>query len=189
MIAAALLERHHRTTAAEVRRPAGPMDEQRFRAFHRRTCGPLWAYLSRACGDRSLADDLTQESYLRFLGSSFEPESDLHARRYLFRIASNLLRDRLRRRRHEGPPPEGAVEPRTPALEPGERIDLDRALRGFKERDRQVLWLCHVEGVPHHEIAEMLGLAPASVRVIAFRARKKLARILRAEPPATGSKP
>ena len=43
------------------------MDEDTFRGFYHRTSGMLWAYLSRATGDPSAADDLLQESYYRLL--------------------------------------------------------------------------------------------------------------------------
>jgi DNA-directed RNA polymerase specialized sigma24 family protein len=45
------------------------MDEEAFRAFYSRTAGMLWAYLARATGDASAADDLLQEAYYRILRS------------------------------------------------------------------------------------------------------------------------
>jgi RNA polymerase sigma-70 factor (ECF subfamily) len=43
------------------------MDEEAFRAFYDRTARSVWSYLARITGDRTLADDLLQESYYRFL--------------------------------------------------------------------------------------------------------------------------
>ena len=43
------------------------MNSERFAAFYERSARPLWAYLARVSGDPSLADDLMQESYVRFL--------------------------------------------------------------------------------------------------------------------------
>ena len=51
--------------AARATEPA--MDSDRFAAFYERSSRPLWAYLARASGDPALADDLMQESYVRFL--------------------------------------------------------------------------------------------------------------------------
>jgi RNA polymerase sigma-70 factor (ECF subfamily) len=49
----------------------------------------------------------------------------------------------------------------------------------MRPRDRQLLWLAHAEGYSHREIAEITGLASASVRLLLFRARRKIARLLR----------
>ena len=53
----------------------------------------------------------------------------------------------------------------------------------LRPRDRQLLWLAHAEGYSHREISEITGLGEASVRLLLFRARRKLARMLR-EPTA-----
>ena len=47
--------------------------------------------------DPALADDLTQESYVRFLCADHPKDGEVAARRYLFQIATNLLRDHWRR--------------------------------------------------------------------------------------------
>src|SRR3954469_23824030 len=75
------------------------MDEETFRAFYDRTARQVWAYLARITGDRTLADDLLQESYYRFLRAEHAFSSDSHRRNYLFRIATNLAHDTHRRGR------------------------------------------------------------------------------------------
>src|SRR5690348_2768914 len=79
------------------------MQSDAFAAFYERSARPLWAYLARVSGDPALAEDLLQESYIRFLSADAPRTSDLDgevaARRYLFRIATNLLRDHWRRLR------------------------------------------------------------------------------------------
>ena len=75
------------------------MDEEAFRGFYDRTSRMLWAYLERLTGDRQSADDLLQESYYRFLRSGATLDGEAHRRHYLFRIATNLVRDRIRRSR------------------------------------------------------------------------------------------
>src|SRR5215475_10829184 len=75
-----------------------PMDNDAFAAFYERTARPVWTYLARVSGNSTLADDLLQETYLRFLGASV-PDGELACRHYLFRIATNLLRDHWRCRK------------------------------------------------------------------------------------------
>ena len=160
------------------------MDSDAFAAFYGRSARPLWAYLARVSGDPALADDLMQESFVRFLTASrpeFSPaEGEVAARRYLFRIGSNLLRDHWRR-----PAPVSFDEfseeifssPDRSAQAESQAI-LGPALAQMRPRDRQLLWLAHAEGYSHREIAQITGLAGASIRLLLFRARRKIARIL-----------
>lgn len=161
------------------------MDEAAFQAFYERTARPLWAYVVRTTGDPTLAEDLVQEAFYRFLRSGFTGTGPEHRKNYLYRIATNLMRDRLRSRRPlssanrleeltEGstvtPPERAGTELRT---------DLARLLGHLEPRERRLLWLAHAEGLAHREVAEILGVRAASVRVMLFRARKKLAGLLR----------
>jgi RNA polymerase sigma-70 factor, ECF subfamily len=157
------------------------MDEETFRGFYTRTATMLWAYLSRATGDPSAADDLLQETYYRFLRARAEFENDAHRRRYIFRIATNLVNDRFRRPRLEQSPlpDEGQLEAAgNLAAETVQRTDLQRAMARLKPRERDMLWLAYGQGSTHEEIAGTLGLRTGSIKPMLFRARKKLARIL-----------
>ena len=60
------------------------------------------------------------------------------------------------------------------------QILLEPALRQMKPRERQMLWLAHAEGYSHREIAQVMGLDAASIRLLLFRARRKIAALLRA---------
>ena len=73
------------------------MDEADFRAFYDRTARALWAYLYRLTRDGGRADDLLQETYYRFLRTTDAPADPAHRRNYLYRIATNLVRDEARR--------------------------------------------------------------------------------------------
>src|SRR5438477_5799616 len=125
-------------------RPSVNQDD--FRVFYNRTNRPLWAYLLRVSRRRDVADDLLQESYCRFLAARLPEMDAAESRSYLFRIATNLLRDRWRR----GDLPEtvGATEPSCED-DPETRTDVRRALGQLKPRERQLLWLAHVEGFDH----------------------------------------
>jgi len=163
------------------------MDEDAFRLFYERTARPVWAYLSRMSGDAKLADDLLQETYYRFLRANVSLESDAHRRNYLFRIATNLVRDLRRRPRvAESPLADGIgdgehADPQSADAADGavRRLDLARSMARLKPRERELLWLAYAQGSSHKEIAETLGLKSASIKLLLFRARRRLAGLLR----------
>ena len=156
------------------------MDAEAFAGFYERSARQLWAYLARVSGDAALAEDLMQESYLRFLCAAPPHDGEVAARRYLFRIASNLLCDHWRRPGvvsieelpdHLLTRSDGSTEMETRAL-------LGPAMARMRPRDRQLLWLAHAENYSHREIAEITGLGVTSIRLLLFRARRKMARLL-----------
>ena len=171
------------TTVAEGESAlAMSMTEEAFRSFYDRTARAVWGYLSRLTGDPALADDLLQDAYYRFLRAGGQYENDAHRRNSLFKIATNLARDAARRRRvmpffvadssHEIASKEdvaGRVQRTT---------DVGRALESMKPRERAMLWLAYAEGSSHQEIAAALGVKTASVKLLLFRARRRLAGIL-----------
>jgi RNA polymerase sigma-70 factor (ECF subfamily) len=164
------------------------MDEDSFRVFYERTARPVWAYLSRMTGDARLADDLLQETYYRFLRSGSTHENEAHRRNYLFRIATNLVHDHRRKPRAERVEmTEGidAADARQDgragnvAERTARRLDLARAMGRLKPRERDMLWLAYANGSSHQEIADALGLKRASIKLLLFRARRRLANLLR----------
>ena len=155
-------------------------DAESFEAFYERTHGGLWRYLRRVGGDPSLADDLVQESYLRFLRQTRLPQDSRQQTAYLYTIASNLLHDRWRKsQRQQERNRFELAQPREIPETTGLGRDLNVAFDELSQRDRALLWLAYVEGYDHREIATVLGLASASIRVLLFRARKRAAQILR----------
>lgn len=165
------------TAKAEAPDESLAMDEESFRFIYERTARPLWAYLARVSGDPALADDLLQECYCRFLALTNPPQEEAHRKNYLFRMATNLLRDHWRAIQRHG---ETAIETADMPSQDHEvtnvplRSDLGSALAKLKPRERQLLWLAYAEGASHREIAKASGMREASVRPLLFRARKKL---------------
>ena len=173
--------------AAADAESAFQMDEEAFRLFYERTARPVWAYLSRMSGNARLADDLLQETYYRFLRANVAHESEAHRRNYLFRIATNIVRDHRRRPRIDeshlagGCDSADRIDPQSADAAAGavRRLDLARSMARLKPRERDLLWLAYAQGSSHKEIAETLGLKTASVKLLLFRARQRLARLLR----------
>jgi len=163
------------------------MDSEAFAGFYERSARPLRAYLTRVSGDVALAEDLMQESYVRFLCAATAPslarDGEVSARLYLFRIGSNLLRDYWRK------PKSSSIDEVSEeffaasggAEQAESRAVLTPALLQMKPRERELLWLAHAEGYSHKEIAQIMGLGAASIRLMLFRARSKMAKLLRAQ--------
>ena len=158
-----------------------PMDSDAFAGFYQRSAPALRAYLVRVSGNAALADDLMQESYLRFLCASRPEGGEVNYRRYLFRIATNLLRDYWRRPRATclDDVPERLLAARDGLSHIDSQAILDPAMARMRPRERQLLWLAHAEGYSHREISEITGLSAAGIRLLLFRARRKIARLLR----------
>lgn len=162
------------------------MNDDAFASFYQRTARPVWSYLVHVSRNPALADDLLQESYLRFLCAARLSDGEGACRRYLFRIATNLLRDHWRQRDPaslEDLPEEVLGTGQGPDIA---QIDsqemLARALHRMRPRERQLLWLAYAEGATHAEIAEITGLRTPGIRILLFRARRKLARLLKQGP-------
>ena len=162
--------------AASRDRSLAVSPEHKFRRVYDANAGALLRYLVRSIGNPTLAQDLLQDVFYRYVRSGFVGESDEHRRRYLFKIAGNLLVDFYRRRREDTI----ELEDTPTACEPRSLLgtDLSRLLNELSPRDRQLLWLAHVEGFSHREIGQQLGLTAGSVRPALFRARKRMAAIL-----------
>lgn len=183
---------HEMTVSAADRREeaaahdaAELLDESAFRAFYDRTARVLSLYLRRITGDAQLADDLLQETYYRFwrAGTAFQSES--HRRNSLFRIATNLAHDASRRSRRapslsldsNADFADFAGTDRVASRAEG-RADLQKAMAQLKPAQREMLWLAYGLGSSHAEIAETVGVKTGSVKLLLFRARRKLAAIL-----------
>jgi RNA polymerase sigma-70 factor (ECF subfamily) len=168
-----------------------PLDSDAFAGFYQRSAPALRAYLARVSGNSALAEDLMQESYLRFLCASHPEGGEVNYRRYLFRIATNLLRDHWRRPRSAciEDVPERLLTARDGLSRIDSQATLDPAMARMRPRERQILWLAHAEGYSHREISEITGLSAASIRLLLFRARRKIARLLGKQLGADRGKP
>jgi RNA polymerase sigma-70 factor (ECF subfamily) len=157
----------------------GRLDEAAFAAFHARSSRALRAYVYRVVGNPSDADDIVQDAFLRMLRADVPADDEEHLRRYLYRVASNLIVDRWRRRKFE----QGAELPSelsSPRPRFEEDADVAKIFSELKARDRALLWLAYVEGESHEEIASSLGVGRRGVRVMLFRARRRLRDLLQA---------
>jgi len=172
-------------TAAEEVCVEFVIDEDTFRAFYERTARGVWGYLVRVTGDRELADDLLQESYYRFLRARGTHDTEDHRRNSLYQIATNLARDARRKALVRMPVMSDTDVERVASGNPQTtegNMDLARAMDRLRPNERAMLWLAYAEGASHREIASALGLSPASLKPLLFRARRRLAMLLKGAP-------
>ncbi len=177
MIGAAIALPPLARSEARTGRP-NPMNEVKFEAFYRATAPKLWSYLYRLTGDPSTADDLLQKACFRFIRAGTTFLSEEHMRRSIFKTATNLAFDHFRETKRER---QRAVVLQASSISPESaelRHDMMRVFGELKPQERALIWLAHVEGSDHDEIGEALSVKAGSVKVLLFRARKRLRELL-----------
>ena len=162
---------------------------------------PVLRFLSRALGDPDEAADLAQETFLRVYRGAPSYAASGRFKSWLFRIAGNLARNEIRRRRVRRilslepllARPEEIAEPLlggTPG--PDQRLEtarlvesLGKALLKLPERQRLAVVLCRMEGMSQQEAADVIGTSPSAVEGLLWRGTTRLRGLLRSwlEPP------
>jgi RNA polymerase sigma-70 factor (ECF subfamily) len=158
-----------------------------FQALYYRHHRSVFNFLLRALGDRSIAEDLLQETFLRMFARREDYRPTAAFRTWLFTIARNLIIDQFRRQR-SGPDLERAesletmVDPGAAPLREAEAQELAELLQNAVQRlppsQREVLLLSRFGGLSPAEIAEVTGTSPTAVRVTLHRALRRLRDLL-----------
>lgn len=164
-------------------------DPRGFELCYARHRDAIYGFLLRLSGQRAIAEDLFQETWLRLArkGAELRPGSDLRA--WLFTVARNAYRSLLRSRH-----PQAREEELDELLAPGdaaqgvELSELERALLALPLEERELLLLVGVEGFAQDELARMLGVAAPALRQRVTRARARLAQALE-RGPASAPRP
>lgn len=157
------------------------MDEATFREFYHETAPRLRAYIRRSCGDAALAHDILQDACYRFLRANLPLLERWEFKAYLYRTASSLLTDHWRRLKREKRWRLERLFETESTEESNDEGEVMQFFRRLKPQEQALLWLAYVEGFDHREIALALQLNEKSVRVLLFRARKKLGGALQKE--------
>lgn len=149
-----------------------------FEAFYARTARTLHGYLCRIAGDSATADEVLQETYIRMLNAP--AMDDLPRKGYLYKTATNLLRDRWRKLKRERKLWEMSEFTEYVHQKFNLSLDMASVFNHLSAQERAILWLAHVEEMSHKEIGAILGVKEKSVRVMVFRAREKAKALLQA---------
>ncbi len=146
------------------------------------------SFVLRHVGDEPLAEDLTQEAFLRVQRSSARHRGEASVRSWLCAIALNLIRDHFRAAGRV-PPATSAPEAldRLVADEDGERALLESEMSAcigeylvqLPQSQHDVVALHDMAGLTHCEIASVLGISIGNSRVLLHRGRAALREILK----------
>jgi RNA polymerase sigma-70 factor, ECF subfamily len=169
-----------RTADEQVVMAIGRGDREAMRELVQRYQGPLWRVAWHTLGDATAAEDVAQDVFLRVFraASGFDPSGSVA--NWLYRIALNLCRDRLRRLKRkvvsleqlDGHP--AAREERDP-METEERIrQIRQALDELPERQHTAVILHRYANLSHRQIAEITGWSPSAVESLLVRAYARL---------------
>jgi RNA polymerase sigma-70 factor (ECF subfamily) len=163
-----------------VLRDAQRGNEQAFSAIVRAYQTPVYNYVLRLTGDRSLAEDLTQDVFLRVYQGL--PRFSLRCKftTWLFQVTKNRVLDELRARERR---PQSVInlddlptlEALDPPIEEGETIDaLWRAVHELNPDLKMALLLRDIVGLPYNEIADSLEITLSTVKWRIFKAREQV---------------
>jgi RNA polymerase sigma-70 factor (ECF subfamily) len=168
-------------------------DAAAFDALFHRWAAPLLRYLERMLRDAAAAEELVQEAFLRVYRARSSYRPDARFSTWLYRIATNLALNELRRPRRREPHASledapahalAAAEVASDELAQARRdvAALDRAFAEIPERQRAALWLVAVEGRSYAEVAGLLEISEQAVKALVHRARVSLSEQLVASP-------
>lgn len=156
--------------------------ERLFERYH----APILNYLHRMVGDRALAEDLAQDSFIKAYRALPDSREDLAFKPWLYRIATNTAISNLRRQKivrwvpfangFDHASPESVDKTVT------NKYDVEQALSLVPKHYAAVLLLRHYQGLSIMETAEALGITESAAKLRLFRARKAFAAVYESDP-------
>ena len=168
--------------------------EAAFRELLKRYERPVFSLIYRMVRDRTLAEDLAQEAFIRAFNAIGSYNTTYKFSNWIFKIANNHTIDHLRKRKLETVSIHGSPHATTQdeinqsrlVLSSGDESPLElvvhkelggqieAAIGELREDYRTVILLRHVEGYAYEEIAEVMGLPLGTVKTYLHRARNEL---------------
>ncbi len=155
---------------------------------------PVFSLIYRMVRDRELAEDLSQEAFVRTLNNLDRYDPSYKFSSWLFKIAYNLTIDHLRKRELDTVSVHGAPDAVTPDAQQATAItlearterpdelaearelgaEIEEAIDALRPEYRTAILLRHVEGHAYEEIAEIMAVPLGTVKTYIHRARKEL---------------
>ena len=172
---------------ARLMSQAAAGDVEAFRALYERYKAPVMSYVFGLVSQRHVAEEITQEVFLRAYRARETYRADARFSTWLWTIARNSAYDHLRKKKEVlliADPDDGDTEldrlasPMSDAesqlMEHVDRVRLERCMAGLSDPQRDALTLRTVSELSYEEIAESLGTSLASVKSLIFRAKRAL---------------
>lgn len=154
--------------------------EQAFEELYDRLASDVFRYCRRVLGSHSMAEDITQETFVRLFKSASRERSMTNLRAYVFRIARNLCLN-TKVSKHTGLTmlEEFHLPPTTIQYEQKDLVDCIRsAVECLPIEYREAFVLREYNGLSYAEISDVLGLSSATVKVRLYRAKQKIRQLL-----------
>jgi RNA polymerase sigma-70 factor (ECF subfamily) len=159
---------------------------------------PVFSLIYRMLRDREKSEDLAQETFIKVLNAIDRYDPSFKFSSWIFKIAHNTTLDHLRRKRPDTLSMHGSPNARTDAEIEASTItpesgdenpeeytsnrelgsEIDRAIARLRPEYRTAIILCHVEGRPYEEIAEIMDVPLGTVKTFIHRARNELKKQL-----------
>lgn len=159
-----------------------------FECIYRQFERPAWTLALRLTGRADVAQEVVQDAMLKAYERARQYRGDAPFPAWLRKLVINEALMRLRHDRLHVFEEFTDAEPDTSSAEPWTHADattLDRALNRLPDTARAVLWLYHVEGCTHVEIAEQFGRTVSFSKSQLARATRRLRELLRTQNEAT----
>lgn len=173
-------------------REAGEGDPEAWRKIIQAYSSRVFGLLYRQCGDAELAEEISQATFVHVVEKLGDYQEQGRFESWLFRIAMNLLRDEMRRRRRQARPTDLQSLPPTSwaqSAEPGPEQSLEKdeqarllraAVQELSEADRQIIYLRYTAELTFNQIAELLDEPLGTLLARGHRALKKVKQKLEA---------
>lgn len=172
--------------------------EAAFRELIRRYERPVFSLVYRLVRDRERAEDLSQDTFIKVLNALDRYDPSFKFSSWIFKIAHNTALDELRRKHpdtlsiHGSPHASTADEMEATALTPAATEEtpeefassreigahIEEAIGTLRAEYRTAILLCHVEGRPYEEVAQIMDVPLGTVKTYIHRARNELRKQL-----------
>jgi RNA polymerase sigma factor (sigma-70 family) len=158
-------------------------DPEAVRVVYRAYGGLVYAVAYRVLGDRALAEEAAQQTFLKAWRAASSVDQDREMGPWLATIARRVAIDIHRSEARRGADPLESASPADPALVSGPQSaeaiydvwEVRQAVADLPAEEQEIVRLQHFEGLTHTEIAERLQVAPGTVKSRSFRAHRRLA--------------
>jgi RNA polymerase sigma-70 factor (ECF subfamily) len=158
----------------QVIRAAAQQDQAAFSELVRAYQAHVWRFLRHQLGDDALAEDVTQETFIRVYRKlhTFEFRSKFST--WVLNVARNAGTDELRSRQRRARLVDALSVPE-PQRDASLRVEITAAIDGLSPKLRETLLLVELLGLTYREAAEVLGVPEGTAKRRVFDARKRLA--------------